>query len=78
MENLKEKMSQLGDKLANKPLNVPIQQIVPIKSTEVQLTVWVKKELIVRAKTLAAQKDLTLKEITNNALENYLKQFHGT
>lgn len=35
MENLKEKMSQLGDKLANKPLNVPIQQIVPIKSTEI-------------------------------------------
>ena len=74
MEYLKEKMSQLCDKIANKPVNVPMQQVVPIKSTEVQLTVWVKKELIIKAKTLSAQKDLTLKEITNIALENYLRQ----
>jgi len=71
-------IDQLHIELGQQP---PVQKVVPVdkpaapspvKQAESQLAVWIPKELYKQAKMHSAESELSLKEITIKALEQYL------
>jgi len=78
MENYKNKLGNLADKLKKDQPKTPIQEIHPvreepiIKPKEVQLNTWIPKALLKRMKAYGVEQDETLKDINIEALEYFL------
>lgn len=74
MTDYKSKLGSLADKLKSDPLKTPIQEVAPVKQKsttkeEGQLNVWIPKALLKQMKTYGIEHDLSLKDITIQALE---------
>ena len=77
MENYKNKLGSLADKLKKERPKTPIQEVQPIKvapskDPEVQFNNRIPKELLKRLKSFGLDIDMSLKDITIEALELYL------
>jgi lysophospholipase L1-like esterase len=79
MENYKNKLGDLADKLKQERPRMPIQEVQPVKVNmapkvvEVQFNNWIPKALLKRLKTYGVEHDLSLKDINIQALELFLK-----
>lgn len=72
MENYKNKLGNLADKLKKEIPNTPIQQVLPIKEPEVQFNNWIPKSLLKKVKAYGVEHDMSLKEINIEALLRFL------
>lgn len=77
MEDYKNKLGSLADKLKKEPPKIPIQQVLPIKieplkEQEVQFNNWIPKSLLKQVKTYGVEHDISLKEINIQALKEFL------
>ena len=67
---------KLADRIKNKPANLPIQQVNPVKQkntdAEAHVNFWISNELMRRLKRYAADNDLTIKEIGIQAFNQFL------
>jgi hypothetical protein len=78
MENYKNKLGNLADKLKQERPATPIQEVIPVKATtvpnepEVQFNNRIPKGLLKRLKTFGLEYDESLKDINIQALELYL------
>lgn len=79
MENYKNKLGAFATKLKTEPAAVPLQKVEPVKVQEVntdpdiQFNTEIPKSLRKQLKTHSNEHDISLKEITINALKLYLK-----
>ncbi|WP_187264667.1 hypothetical protein [Pontibacter beigongshangensis] len=75
----KDKLVGMANKLKLDKPKTPIQEVSPIRTKEAakeetaQLNVWIPKELVKKMKIYGLENDLSLKEITTKALNDYLK-----
>ncbi|MBS1519832.1 MAG: hypothetical protein JST50_02455 [Bacteroidetes bacterium] len=78
MDNYKNKLGSLADKLKQERPKTPIQEVQPVKVeavvkvAEVQFNNWIPKTLLKRVKAHGVEHDLSLKDINIQALELYL------
>jgi len=78
MENYKNKLGNLADKLKMEQPRTPIQQVLPVKvetapkEPEVQFNNRIPKGLLKRLKTFGLEYDESLKDINIQALEFFL------
>ena len=78
MENYKNKLGNLADKLKQERPATPIQEVIPVKAAsvssepEVQFNNRIPKGLLKRLKTFGLEYDESLKDINIQALELYL------
>jgi len=78
MEDYKNKLGNLADKLKKEPPQTPIQEVHPVKMDQVdkeeeaQLNTWIPKGLLKRMKSYGIDEDLSLKEINILALKYFL------
>ena len=78
MENYKNKLGNLADKLKQERPSTPIQEVIPVKAApapnepEVQFNNRIPKGLLKRLKTFGVEYDESLKDINIQALELYL------
>ncbi|MHB8207624.1 hypothetical protein [Mucilaginibacter sp.] len=77
MEDYKNKLGSLADKLKKDAPGTPIQQIQPIKvemlkEQEVQFNNWIPKTLLKKIKAYGVEHDMTLKEINIRALKEFI------
>ena len=73
--NYKDRISNIKGRVITEPSKGTIQKVTPVKpkSTdkgEVQLGVFISKELMKKLKMKAIENDLTVKDIVNEILEN--------
>ncbi|WP_207536283.1 hypothetical protein [Desertivirga arenae] len=80
MSSYKNKLDSLANKLKSEDVKIPIQEVSPVKTSgvakkeeEAQLNVWIPKSLLKKVKGYALEEELSLKEITIKALEEFLK-----
>jgi hypothetical protein len=80
MEDYKNKLGNLADKLKKEQPKTPIQEVLPVKvetvpiEPEVQFNNRIPKGLLKRLKTFGLEYDESLKDINIQALELYLSQ----
>lgn len=77
MEDYKNKLGNLADKLKKESPKTPIQEVQPVKAAspkdpEVQFNNRIPKGLLKRLKAVGLDNDISLKDITIDALELYL------
>ncbi len=78
MEEYKNKLGNLATKLKSDAPKTPIQEVHPVKLTEVdkeeeaQLNTWIPKGLLKRMKSYGIDQDLSLKDINILALKFFL------
>jgi hypothetical protein len=78
MEDYKNKLGNLADKLKKEPPQTPIQEVHPVKidqvnkEEEAQLNTWIPKGLLKRMKSYGIDEDLSLKDINILALKYFL------
>lgn len=78
MEDYKNKLGNLADKLKKEPPQTPIQEVHPVKMDQVdkeeeaQLNTWIPKGLLKRMKSYGIDEDLSLKDINILALKYFL------
>ena len=78
MEDYKNKLGSLADKLKKSPPQTPIQEVHPVKADavnkeeEAQLNTWIPKGLLKRMKSYGIDEDLSLKDINILALKFFL------
>jgi hypothetical protein len=80
MEDYKKKLGNLADKIKNETPQTPIQQVLPVKAAavatedeEARFNNWIPKGLKRQIKAYGAQHDISQKDITIAALQNFLK-----
>ncbi|WDF78949.1 hypothetical protein PQ469_02885 [Mucilaginibacter sp. KACC 22773] len=80
MDDYKKKLGSLADKIKNDAPHAPIQQVLPIKhqpvsadEEEARFNNWIPKGLKRRIKAYGAQHDISQKDITIEALKDFLK-----
>jgi hypothetical protein len=78
MEDYKNKLDGLANKLKQSPPKTPVQQVQPVKvpalkDPEVQFNNWIPKDLLKRLKAFGLEHDQSLKDISIQALEFFLK-----
>ncbi|TWR26355.1 hypothetical protein FPZ43_14410 [Mucilaginibacter pallidiroseus] len=83
MDDYKKKLGNLASKIKNEVPQTPIQQVQPIKvltvsadEEEARFNNWIPKGLKRRIKAYGARNDISQKDITIQALQNFLKE-HG-
>lgn len=80
MEDYKNKLGNLADKLKKAPPKTPIQEVHPVKidaevkEPEAQLNVWIPKGLLKKMKGYGLEHDLSLKDLSILALEFFLNE----
>jgi hypothetical protein len=81
MEDYKKKLGNLAIKIRNETPQMPIQQVQPVKTIavfaddqEARFNNWIPKGLKRKIKAYGAQNDISQKDITIRALENFLKE----
>ncbi|MEQ1552692.1 MAG: hypothetical protein ABL929_00870 [Ferruginibacter sp.] len=70
-----EKLNSFKNRVNAAPAKTPIQEVrqVEIKiKTEVQLNVWIPKDLLQAVKLKAVNENKSIKQIVQQAVENYL------
>ena len=78
MEDYKNKLGSLADRLKKEQPRTPIQEVLPVKAEplptepEVQFNNRIPKGLLKRLKTFGLNQDESLKNINIKALELYL------
>jgi hypothetical protein len=78
MEEYKNKLGSLANKLKTGAPKIPIQEVRPVKPSadekedEAQLNTWIPKGLLKRVKSYGIDKDLSLKDINILALTFFL------
>jgi hypothetical protein len=78
MTDYKDKLGGLADKLKKDAPKTPIQEVHPIKQNaavkedEAQLNVWIPKALLKRMKSYGVENDISLKDISIDALKFFL------
>jgi hypothetical protein len=78
MEEYKNKLGNLANKLKTDVPKTPIQEVHPVKLPEVekeeeaQLNTWIPKGLLKRMKSYGIDQDLSLKDINVLALKFFL------
>lgn len=78
MTDYKNKLGGLADKLKKDGPKTPIQEVHPIrqnaapKEDEAQLNVWIPKALLKRIKSYGVEYDISLKDISIDALKIFL------
>lgn len=78
MEEYKNKLGSLANKLKTDGPKIPIQEVHPVKPSteekedEAQLNTWIPKGLLKRVKSYGIDKDLSLKDINILALTFFL------
>ena len=78
MNDYKNKLGNLADRLKNEEIRTPIQEVGPVKNLsnkkqpEGQLNVWIPKTLLKKVKTYGLEKELSQKDIAILALEKFL------
>jgi hypothetical protein len=86
MEEYKNKLGSLANKLRTDAPKIPIQEVHPVKHSEddkeeeAQLNTWIPKGLLKRVKSYGVDQDLSLKDINILALKFFLdaKAAQGT
>lgn len=79
MDEYKDKLGGLADRLKKSPPRTPLQQVQPLhaeaepKAVEVQFNNWIPKALLKRLKAYALEQETSLKDINIKALELFLK-----
>lgn len=79
MKDYQDKLGAFAKKLKTEPPPVPLQKVEPVQLVEVntdpdvQFNTEIPKSLRKRLKTYSNEHDISLKDITINALKNYLK-----
>jgi len=80
MEEYKNKLGSLANKLKTDAPKIPIQEVHPIKhleddkEEEAQLNTWIPKGLLKRMKSYGVDQDLSLKDINILALRFFLDE----
>jgi hypothetical protein len=79
MDDYKNKLGSLADKLKKEVPKTPIQEVLPVKveapqEPKVQFNNRIPKGLLRRLKAAGLDEDIPLQELTIRALENYLSQ----
>lgn len=81
MEDYKKKLGSLADKIKNEVPQTPIQQVLPVKhqpaleeEEEARFNNWIPKGLKRKVKAYGVQHDISQKDITIRALQNFLKE----
>jgi hypothetical protein len=81
MDNYKKKLGDLASKIKNETPQTPIQQVSPIKAIKVpanedeaRFNNWIPKGLKRKIKAYGVQHDISQKDITIRALQNFLKE----
>jgi hypothetical protein len=78
MEEYKNKLGSLANKLKTDAPKTPIQEVHPVKplehekEEEAQLNTWIPKGLLKRVKSYGIDQDLSLKDINILALKFFL------
>jgi hypothetical protein len=78
MEEYKNKLGSLANKLKTDAPKIPIQEVHPVKpieedkEEEAQLNTWIPKGLLKRVKSYGIDNDLSLKDINILALTFFL------
>ncbi len=77
MEDYKNKLGSLADKLKKESPKTPIQQVQPVnqeppKEQEVQFNNWIPRSLLKQIKTYGIEHDMSLKEINIRSLKEFL------
>jgi len=77
MEEYKNKLGSLANKLKTDTPKIPIQEVHPVKPSvedkeEAQLNTWIPKRLLRRVKSYGIDQDLSLKDINILALKFFL------
>jgi hypothetical protein len=79
MENYKDKLGGLANKLKTTPPQPPMQKVQPVKApapdkaSEVQFNNWIPKALLKQLKTFCIEHEQSVKEFNIEALELLLK-----
>jgi len=81
MEDYKKKLGNLADKIKTETPQTPIQQVQPVKALkasaeedEARFNNWIPKSLKRKIKAYGAQNDISQKDITIQALRQFLNQ----
>jgi hypothetical protein len=81
MEDYKKKLGNLATKIKIETPRTPIQQVQPVKvlsmpagEEEARFNNWIPKGLKRKIKAYGAQNDLSQKDITIQALQDFLKE----
>lgn len=81
MEDYKKKLGSLADKIKSDQPGAPIQQVLPVKiqpvaeaEEEARFNNWIPKALKKKVKAYGAENDISQKDITIRALQNFLKE----
>ena len=77
MEDYKKKLGSLADRIKNETPQTPIQQVQPVKpimveDEEARFNNWIPRDLKRMVKAFGAQNDISQKDITIQALREYL------
>jgi len=77
MEDYKKKLGSLADRIKNETPQTPIQQVQPVKpimveDEEARFNNWIPRDLKRKVKAYGAQNDISQKDITIQALREYL------
>lgn len=79
MDNYKNRLSSLANKFKTDPPETPIQEVKPVKliaggqAIEARFNNWIPLELKKRIKVYCARNDISQKDMSIAALEEYLK-----
>ena len=81
MDDYKKKLGNLASKIKNDTPQIPIQQVQPVKALavpaveeEARFNNWIPKGLKRKIKAFGAQNDVSQKDITIQALQQFLKE----
>lgn len=78
MDDYKNKLGSLADKLKKTPPKTPIQEVQPVKvetvlkEVEAQFNNWIPKSLLKKIKAYGVENEQSLKDINIAALELFL------
>ena len=85
MDDYKRKLGSLADKIKKEAPYTPIQRVLPVKhqpaspdEQEARFNNWIPKGLKREIKAYGARYDISQKDITIQALQNFLKDNGGT
>ncbi len=81
MDDYKKKLGNLASKIKSETPQTPIQQVLPVKTSavpaddqEARFNNWIPKGLKRKIKAYGAQNDISQKDITIQALQQFLKE----
>jgi hypothetical protein len=80
MDDYKKKLGSLADKIRNDTTSAPIQQVSEVKpppepaAEEARFNNWIPRDLKKRIKAYGVQHDISQKDITIQALMDFLKK----